>query len=232
MAKKEKSEKPPGRFRQIWRAYKVTAKQDPNSVWISVLGLVITFGVVLTTGLLLDGNNPWVLALWVTSAIITSVLVGMLIMSKRAERSAYSQIEGQQGAVGAVIEASLKKSWRGAAMPVSVNPKSRDAVYRVIGSPGVVLIGEGPASRVQQMMNDETKKIKRAVPGVEIHRVFVGTDEGQVRLHSMMKSIQKIKRSLRRREIQVVSKRLEALGNNMPIPKGIDPMRFRPSRKQ
>lgn len=232
MAKKDKSEKPPGRLKQIWRAYKVTAKQDPSSVWIALLGVLITFGVILTLGLFLDGGNPWVLALWLTTGIITSILVGMVIMSRRAEKAAYSQIEGQQGAVGAVIEASLRKSWRGAAMPVAVNPKTRDAVYRVIGTPGVILVGEGSASRVQVMMNDEIKKVKRAVPGVEIHRVFVGMDEGQIRLHNLNKSMRKLKGKLRRREIQIVAKRLEALGNNMPIPKGIDPLRFRPSRKQ
>ena len=38
-------------------------------------------------------------------------------------------------------------------MPVAVT-KSQDAVYRAVGKPGVVLIGEGPQSRTRRMLEE------------------------------------------------------------------------------
>ena len=75
------------------------------------------------------------------------MLLALIILGRRAETAAYSQIEGQPGAVGAVLRSSLRSSWRGSEMPVAVNGKTQDAVYRAVGRGGVVLISEGPQSR-------------------------------------------------------------------------------------
>jgi hypothetical protein len=228
MAKKDKE---PGRLRQLWRAYKMTAKADPSSVWIA-LGVGLVAGVaVFGIGWFSAQGNPWLIALWAISSTLTAVLLAMVIMSRRAEQAAYAQIEGQSGAVGAVIQSSLRGSWTGAAQPVQVNARTRDAVYRVIGKTGVNLIGEGDSSKLKKLFDDETRKIHRAVPNVHIKRIVVGTNQDQIRLHKMMKTVKSGKKQLSRGEIRIVAKRLEALGNSMPIPKGIDPMNFRPSRK-
>ena len=228
MAKKEKQ---PGRLRQLWRAYKVTAKADPSSVWIALAVALVAGLAVFAIGLFSAQGNPWLIALWAVSATLTAVLLGMVIMSRKAEQAAYAQIEGQSGAVGAVIQSSLRGSWTGAAQPVQVNARTRDAVYRVIGKTGVNLIGEGDPSKLKKLFDDETRKIHRAVPNVYIKRIVVGSNADQVRLHKMMKAVKSGKKQLSRGEIRIVAKRLEALGNSMPIPKGIDPMNFRPSRK-
>jgi hypothetical protein len=114
---------------------------------------------------------------------------------------------------------------------VQVNARTRDAVYRVIGKTGVNLVGEGDPTKLKKLFDDETRKIHRAVPNVYIKRIVIGTNPDQVRLHKMMKAVKSGKKQLSRGEIRIVAKRLEALGNSMPIPKGIDPMNFRPSRK-
>jgi hypothetical protein len=44
-----------------------------------------------------------------------------------------------------VLSTSLGRSWVASEMPVGVNPKTQDAVYRVIGRGGVVIVGEARA---------------------------------------------------------------------------------------
>jgi hypothetical protein len=118
-------------------------------------------------------------------------------------------------------------------MPVAVNPKSREAVYRMIGPAGVVLIGEGSSVRVQQMLEDESRRIARSAPGVTIHKVRVAIDGG-VRLYALLKTVYKLKKSLTRAEVSAVANRLDALAASsaMPIPKGIDPMKVRPPKRK
>jgi hypothetical protein len=157
----------------------------------------------------------------------------MIIMSRRAERSAYKQIEGQVGAVSAVLNSQIRRSWRANPAPIAINPKSREAVYRMIGKPGVVLIGEGQGARITQMLQDEARKIQKIAPGVTIHQLKVTTDDTGVRIYNLLKTAYKLKKSLSRAEVTAVANRVESLGGfSMPIPKGIDPMRVRPPKRK
>ena len=231
MAKKDKK---PGRMRQLWRVYKITAKNDPNSIWLALLAFLVSVAAGLGVGFVLSGGIGFSFWLWAITGLTTGVLMAMIVMSKRAERNAYMQIEGQSGAVGAVLDSQIRRKWRANSMPVAVNAKSREAVYRMIGPAGVVLIGEGSSSRVQQLLEDESKKVSRAVPGVTVHKLKVNVDQGGIRLHLLLKSVYKLPKSLNRAEVTAVMNRLDALGNakNLPIPKGIDPNKIRaPKRK-
>ncbi len=230
MAKKDKE---PGRMRQLWRVYKVTAKNDPTSVWVALLGflLSVTAGVVI--GFLLGGGDPWSFTLWTITGVTSGLLIAMIIMSRRAERSAYKQIEGQAGAVSAVLNSQVRRSWRVNPTPIAINPKSREAVYRMIGKPGVVLIGEGSSARVSQMLQDEARKIQKIAPGVTIHQLKITTDDTGVRIYNLLKTVYKLKKTLSRAEVTAVGNRVESLGGfSMPIPKGIDPMRVRPPKRK
>ena len=230
MAKKDKE---PGRMRQLWRVYKVTAKNDPSSVWVSLLGFLLALAAGLLIGFLLGGGEPWSLTLWTITGITSGLLIAMIIMSRRAERSAYKQIEGQVGAVSAVLNSQIRRSWRGNPAPIAINPKSREAVYRMIGKPGVVLIGEGQGARITQMLQDEARMIQKIAPGVTIHQLKVTTDDTGVRIYNLLKTVYKLKKSLSRAEVTAVANRVESLGGfSMPIPKGIDPMRVRPPKRK
>lgn len=228
MAKKNKK---PGRLKQLWQVYKITAKNDRTSVWLALLGFLISLAVGMLVGFLLGGTLSFVL--WTISGTLSGVLIAMIIMSRRAERNAYMQIEGQAGAVGAVLDTQIRRSWRASSMPVAINPKSREAVYRMVGPAGVVLIGEGSSTKLNQLLQDESRKVQRIAPGVTVHQLRVTVDDSGVRLHNLLKSVYKLKKSLRRAEVTVVTNRLEAMGGvSMPIPKGIDPTKVRaPKRK-
>lgn len=219
-------------MRQLWRVYKITAKNDPSSAWVALLGFLLAVAAGLSIGFFL-GGNPWSLTLWIITGTTSGLLIAMIIMSRRAERSAYKQIEGQAGAVSAVLNSQIRRSWRATPTPVAINPKSREAVYRMIGKPGVVLIGEGGTARVSQMLQDEARKIQRIAPGVTIHQLKVTTDDSGVRIYDLLKTVYKLKKSLSRAEVTAVANRIESLGGfSMPIPKGIDPMKVRPPKRK
>jgi hypothetical protein len=116
-------------------------------------------------------------------------------------------------------------------MPIAVSPKSQDAVYRAIGRGGIVLVGEGPRSRTQRMLEDERRKIARIIPNVPITFIYVGPDADSTKLYKVSTEMRKLKSALRKQEIITVSKRLESLNRNLlPIPKGMDPMKARAQR--
>ncbi len=219
-------------MRQLWRVYKITAKSDKTAVWWALLALLSSLAIGLVLALLLSGGNPWLSAAWIISATITGILLAMIVMSRRAERMAFLQIEGQAGAVGAVLDSQIRRGWRVNSRPVAIAPKTMDAVYRMIGRPGVVLVCEGQGARAKQLLEDEARKILRAAPGVPLTKIYVSVDDSGVRLYALLKTVYKLEKKLTRAEVTSVANRLESLAGSLPIPKGIDPVRFRPSRRQ
>jgi hypothetical protein len=171
---------------------------------------------------------------WPTGIMIgipLGLLGAVFWFGRRAMRAAYSRIEGQPGAAAAVI-GSMRGGWT-VTPAVSVN-KNQDVVSRVVGKPGVILIAEGPASRVSHLLANERRKTARWVPEVPIYEVQVGTEEGQVRLTKLQKTLTKLPRNLRGSAIVETRRRLEAVGSmakNMPVPKGPMPQSARQVRR-
>ncbi len=227
--------KEPGRLKQIWQVFQMTRRQDPSIVWMLALGVLLPLaaGVVLAIVLAPWGQNPVGFVLYVIIGLFAGVLVGIIILGRRAEKAAYDQIAGQAGAVGAVLKSGLRRSWIASEMPVNVSPKSQDAVYRAVGRGGIVLFGEGPRSRTQRMLEDERRKVARIVPNVPITFIYVGPDAESTPLHKISASLRRLKPALRKQEVLTVSNRLASLGKNlMPIPKGIDPYKVRAQRSR
>ena len=139
-------------------------------------------------------------------------------------------IDGQPGAVGAVLRSGLRGGWVGNEMPVAGNGKTQDAVYRAVGRGGVVLISEGPRSRTTRMLEEEKRKITRVLPNVPVSLISVGHEEGSIELHRLPATLRKKKRVLTKPEVLAVTNRLNSLQASLSIPKGIDPMKVRPQR--
>jgi hypothetical protein len=229
--KKPKVKKEPGRIKQLWQVYKLTAKADKNFVPLGVLSFVGPMAIGIVAILLFFMGSPLSIILWSISTILFSLLLTLGVLSRRAERAAFMRISGQPGAVAAVIGSTLKRGYSTSEMPVAVDPKSRDAVYRAVGKAGVVLIAEGNSARLRQIVEDEKRKVSRAIPGVTVSVLSVNEQPGSVPLYALTKAIYKLKKTLSRAEISVVNKRLAGLGLNIPIPKGIDPNRIRAGRR-
>ena len=221
--------KEPGRIKQLWQIFHLTRKTDKALVPLLVLTLVgpIVAGVV--AAILISGGSVLTLILYIVTGILLAILLTLVVLGQRAERTAYQQISGQPGAVGAVLRSALRRAWQASEFPVAVNPRTQEAVYRAVGKPGVVLIGEGSKSKTQKMLDDERRAVLRAVPEIPVHFVYVGPDSGSTPLHKLTTALKSFKKSLRKAEVLAVSHRLNSLksGPTMGIPKGMDPTKVR-----
>jgi hypothetical protein len=226
-----KPEKEPGRLKQMWQVFQMTRRYDSSIVWLLILCLVVPIGVSIVLGVLLSRANILGLVLYIIAGVLAGVLIGLIVLGRRAEKAAYGQIAGQPGAVGAVLKSGLRRNWTGSEMPVNVSPRTQDAIYRAVGRGGVVLIGEGPKSRTQPMLDKERASVHRILPNVPVNFLYVGPDAGSTPLHRIAPSLGRFKNVLTKAEVLAVSNRLASLGKNgLPIPKGIDPQRVRAPR--
>ena len=226
-----KPPKEPGRLKQMYQVFQMTTRYDKLAIWYLLLAFLLPVLAGILLAILLSSDNVLGLVLYIVSGVLGGVLLFLIVLGRRAERAAYSQIEGQPGAVGAVLKSSLRRGWTASEMPVSVSPKTQDAVYRAVGRGGVALIGEGPRSRTQRMLEDERKIINRILPNVPVSFLYVGPDADSVPLYKLPTKLRQLKSALRKPEILAVSNRLNSLGKNgLPIPKGVDPLRARAPR--
>jgi len=225
-----KPDKEPGRLKQMWQVFQMTRRYDSSIVWWLILCLVAPIGAAIVLGVLL-GGSVFGLVLFIIAGVLAGVLIGLIVLGRRAEKAAYGQIAGQPGAVGAVLKSGLRRNWTGSEMPVNVSPRTQDAVYRAVGRGGVVLIGEGPRSRTQPMLDKERATVHRILPNVPINVLYVGPDPDALPLDRIPRALGRYKNVLTKAEVLAVSNRLSSLGKNgLPIPKGIDPTRVRAPR--
>lgn len=212
----------PGRLAQIKQTYDMTKKSDPKIGWILLGWFLLPVVVMAVVCFLL--NNWWLLPLGIT----TGALIAAIVLGRRAERSAYAQIEGQPGAGAAVLN-TLGKGWF--VTPAVAVTKNQDIVHRVIGRPGVILVGEGQGSRVGNVITTEKKREARFVPDVTFHEIVMGNDEGQVPLQKLVKTIRKMDKTLTPGQVTELRQKLEALTKQpMPMPKGPIPKSTRAVR--
>ena len=221
--------KPPAKrrwYNNMADAYRVSARSYPWIPWVLVGAAISVIGLFLIIAALLHLN--WIA--WLFVGLLAALTTDMAILSFLVPRALYSQIEDTPGASKAVLQ-QIKRGWIIPEEPVAVT-REQDLVWRIVGRPGVVLISEGPSSRVRPLLNAEAKRVTRIRQTVPVHQFQVGKDEGQAALAKLQAAINKLKNALTSEEVPQVSSRLAALkANNPPIPKGIDPQRARPNRR-
>ncbi|WP_281964527.1 DUF4191 domain-containing protein [Serinicoccus marinus] len=230
--RKPKDPNKPGRIAQVRQVFSMTRKADPSAVWWMVLAALAVLVVALLVGLWLD-QVVYLMIIGVPLALLAAVV----ILGRRAERAAFTQIEGQPGASAAVLQ-QLRRGWYYDQEPVAAEAGGqvrgmRDLnnaamVFRAVGRPGVVLISEGPRGSAQRLVKAEERKVARVVGGeVPVHTITVGNGEGQTPLRSVVKTIKRFDKALTNDEALVVQQRMKALGNrNKPaVPAGMDPTR-------
>ena len=178
------------------------------------------FAVIFGIGVALD------LKLFVGMlAFATSLLVTVYYFGKIAENAAYSSIAGQFGAAASVLNA-IRGAWF--VSPAVGVDKNQNLVHRVVGRPGIILVGEG--TRPGALLAEQRKAHARFAQGVPIHELIVG--EGDLTISNLQKTVKKISKSLRPAEVTEVRKRLEALPKTaLPIPKGPMPQGRKMSRR-
>ena len=217
MARKDEqpeSARKKGRLAQIRQTYRMAKRTDPYIGWISLGVVVAVLAVLVVVGLIV--KPVW---LWLVMGFPFALLAGAVIFGRRAEKSAYSQIEGQPGAAMAAL-GTLRRGWD--STPVVATNRYQDVVHRVVGRPGVVLVGEGTsATRVVNLLNQEKRRHARVVGEAPVYDVVVGNDEDQVPLRRLPKYVMKLPRNLRPAEVTELRSRLRALGTQpVAMPKG------------
>ncbi|MBM9469541.1 DUF4191 domain-containing protein [Nakamurella leprariae] len=202
---------------QIWQAFKMQRKED-NKLLPLMIGALLLCAVVIT-GLGWLVGLPWWAAL--PFGIIIGALVAMIIFSRRVQANVYKKAEGQPGAAGWMLQNNLRGRWR--ITPGVAGTTQLDVVHRVIGRPGVILVGEGAPHRVKPLIAQEKKRIARVVGETPIYDFVVGNDEGQIPLSKLNARLIKLPRNIAANSVTELDNRLTALTARAPqagLPKG------------
>jgi hypothetical protein len=222
MARKPKPPKDPnkvGRIKQIRQSYTMTKTSDPK------IGLVLlgTWALAALAGfalMLLLFRNSGTLVFPIVFGVLTGTLAVLIVFGRRAQRAAISQIEGKPGAAAAAL-GMLKRGWK--TEPAIAVTKQQDVVTRVVGPPGIVLIGEGNPNRLRPLLTSERRKHERVASETPIHEILVGRDPGQVPLAKLTRHVTKLGREIKPAQMTDVLQRIKALDANrssIPMPKG------------
>ncbi|CAN5152171.1 DUF4191 domain-containing protein [soil metagenome] len=227
------NEPPKGRIKQIRQAYTITKKTDTNIGFILALWFLVVGAIFAVISYFIFVNLASFLG--IASAIVFGVLSGslaaLIVFGRRAERAAYAQVEGQVGAAAGALQ-MLKRGWT--VQPAVGFTKNQDLVHRVVGRPGIVLVGEGNPTRVRNLLAVEKKKHARIAGDVPILDVVVGNDEGEVKLTKLVRHIQKLPKNAKPSDITSLMskiKALDAMRPQAPIPRGPMPTSSKGARK-
>lgn len=223
-----------GRIAQIRQGYAAIRSLDPNVGWWMLAAALGTLLVAMLIGGLWLGR-PFFTILF---ALPLMMIAATLVLNVRANKAMYGAIEGKTGAAGQALT-TIRRGWYVSPEPIAADVQNRQmdlsgaaVVFRALGRPGVVLVGEGPKPRVTRLLEAERKKVSRVAPGVPVHLMVVGAGEGEVPVRKLVRKMQRMKPTLTKQETAVVNKRLKSLpGLRDSLPAGVDPTKVRMSRK-
>lgn len=239
MARKDKTEKPAtspkppkvkkqGKLKQIFRVYKMTQETDKR------IGLILLGVFLLATALAFAVFYFLIPGSWIFS-LITAIMVGLLaalvVFGRRAQKAQYAAIDGQPGAAAAVL-GQLRRGWK--VEPGIAFNRNQDLVHRVVGPPGIVLVGEGNPSRLKALLATERRKHERVASETPIHEVVSGDGPGAVPVPKLSRHVTKLGRNIKPAEMTDVLQRLKAIDanrSNIPIPKGPMPTSMKGARQ-
>ena len=212
-ARRAKRAESKARRRQIWEVFKVQRRTDKALLPLMIGSLVAGAALAFLIGWFFDLH--WVL---LPVGIAIGLLAAVSIFGRRAQRSVYSKAEGQPGAAGWALD-NMRGQWRVKAGIAGTT--HLDAVHRVIGRPGVILVAEGAPHRVKTLLSQEKKRTARVIGTTPIYEVVVGNDEGQVPLGKLQRHLMKLPRNISAKEMESIDAKLAALGSRAAaLPKG------------
>jgi hypothetical protein len=175
------------RRRQIIETFKMTRQVDRAVGWWMLLAFLVLGGIGFGIFWLLPGDGIISLVMAIVGGLLLGFLGMMIVFSRRAQKAAYARLDGQVGG-GARALSMLRRGWK--LEEIVGFTKQQDMVHRVVGPPGIVLVGEGNPHRLRQLMASERKKHERVAADFPVHEVYVGNDEGQVPLPKLVKHVQ------------------------------------------
>lgn len=232
-ARSSAPEKRPGFFSQLRTLFRIT-REAYRWLPFALIGILLA-GIALGIGIgfLIPPVAAWSVILWAVTGLMAGALGAMITMTRLSTRAMYKKIDGMPGAAGHVLSTGLGRNWSASEMPVGVNPRTQEAVYRAIGRGGVVVIGEGARGRLTRLVNDERSKVQRVASGVPVNVFYVGHGEDEVPIGKLASTIKALPKKIDRATMAAVIKRIDSVSQSvtsLPIPKGVDPTKVRAPR--
>ncbi|EWM13812.1 DUF4191 domain-containing protein [Kutzneria sp. 744] len=198
---------------QIFEAFKMQRREDKALVPLMVAALVGIAAVAFLVGLIWD--MQW---LFLGPGVVLGALAAVLLFGRRVSRNVYSKAEGQRGAAAWALD-NLRGNWR--VTQAVAGTTQLDAVHRVLGLPGVVLVGEGAPHRVKSLLAQEKKRLSRVVGSTPIYDIIVGNGEGEVPLRKLQQHMTKLPRNISKADVDRLEKGMAALASRgAALPKG------------
>jgi len=217
--KKDAADSPPGRFKQIGMVAGLLRKTNPKALpivaatGIGIIAIVVVIGILTGT-----------VALLTPLGVLLGLAAAMFLFGRFAQSAQYATIEGQPGAAAAILQ-GMRGGWT--VTPAIAANKNLDVVHRAVGKPGVVLVGEGSPNRLPALLAAEKKRVSRVALDVPIYDIQVGDEEGQVPIRRLQRHMMKLPRNLKGPAVADLNFRLQALPQNLQMPKGPMPRQGR-----
>ncbi|MGH8965650.1 MAG: DUF4191 domain-containing protein, partial [Actinomycetes bacterium] len=212
-AKQERRAASKQRRAQFIQAFKVQRREDKALLPLMIGAFLAVAALGFGLGLLLD-------QLWFTlpMGIATGLLAAVMIFGRRVQRNVFAKAEGQPGAAAWVLD-NLRGRWK--VTPAVAGTTQLDAVHRVIGRPGVVLVAEGAPHRLKPLLAQEKKRVSRLIGETPIYDVTVGNGEGEVPLAKLARHLAKLPRNINAAQIDGLEGKLAILSTRgAAMPKG------------
>jgi len=212
-AKKERRAASKQRRAQIFEAFRMQRREDKALLPWMIGALLIVTAVVFGLGLLV--GQEWV---FLPVGIALGTLAAIMIFGRRVQRNVFAKADGQPGAAAWALE-NLRGRWK--VTPAVAGTTQLDAVHRVIGRPGVVLVAEGATHRLKPLLAQEKKRVARLIGQTPIYDITVGTGEGQVPLAKLARHLSKLPRNISVAQIDGLESKLAILSTRgAAMPKG------------
>jgi hypothetical protein len=201
----------------LWQTFTMQRKEDKRLLPYMIGAFVLIMGASVAVGVTAGGL---VMVMTIPLGVVLGALVAFIIFGRRAQRSVYRKAEGQSGAAAWALD-NLRGKWRVTQGVAATG--NFDAVHRVIGRPGIILVAEGSPTRVKPLLAQEKKRTARLVGDVPIYDIIVGNDDGQVPLAKLERHLTRLPANINAKQIDSLESRLTALGSRAgaaAMPKG------------
>jgi len=205
-----------GRVEQFRMTLAFVRKSNPRALPIVVASGLAVMAVVVVVTLLLH-----YVVLWTVMFIVLGVLLGILtsltIFGRYARSAQFAALKGQPGAAVAILR-SMRGNWT--VTPTIAGNRNMDMVHRVVGKPGVILIGEGSPTGLASLLAAEKRKIARIAFGRPIIELQVGEGKGQVPIRNLQRKLMTMPRTLKPGAVRDLNNRLNAMPTSLQAPRG------------
>lgn len=198
---------------QFFEAFKMQRREDkwllPWMIGVFVLPIAAAFLIGLIFG------YQWTA---LPLGVVVGALLAVIVFGRRVQKNVYGKAEGQPGAAAWALD-NMRGRWE--VTQAVAGTTQLDAVHRVLGRPGVILVAEGAPHRVKSLLAQEKKRVSRVVGSTPIYDIIVGNDEGQIPLRRLTQHIAKLPRNISPSQIEALETKLAALANRgVGMPKG------------